>query len=411
MKSDAYWTLPRYGPIRREVAMTFVLSILYNISFCMQMMLLPYIVKELSIHDADFGYLQTLFGVFQLIGGPLFGQLCDSWGTRNGLLVVHVSTIICCMMTFAASNFTMLAASRVACMFMHGQQAHQTLLSVITEPGQERTNAFGRMGLTFGAGFMLGPLVSAAVSRLGGTHAPLVVASLICVLCMFLVLVYIPSDIEYSRTAKDADEKKNKTSSFDMKAYKRVLQYPGVILLLVRKNLGVTPLFLSTSVFQVHLINAYGVSPGQNSLVSALIGASIMFMNGFGVVWLRARLSEQALLRLGAIDLVGTYLALALFYRLWHLFFIFPALALGMSLLGTVTDSQLTAIVPAEEQGTVLGFSHATNALTRTIAPAIAGLMLEKIGFASFGYLGVVCCLVALATMTDSREIRHKKID
>jgi hypothetical protein len=40
--------------------------------------------------------------------------------------------------------------SRIPTIFLHGQQAHQALLAALTKPGQERTNAFGRMGFTFG---------------------------------------------------------------------------------------------------------------------------------------------------------------------------------------------------------------------------------------------------------------------
>lgn len=45
--------------------------------------------------------------------------------------------------------------SRIPCVFMLGQQGHQTLLSELTPAGQERTNAFGRMGLINGEQILL----------------------------------------------------------------------------------------------------------------------------------------------------------------------------------------------------------------------------------------------------------------
>jgi hypothetical protein len=75
-------------------------------------------------------------------------------------------------------------------------------------------------------------------------------------------------------------------------------------------------------------------------------------------------------------------------------------MALGMSLLGTVCDSQLTAVVPVVDHGTVLGFSHSLNALVRTLSPSIGGVLLEYVGFASFGCIGVMCSLAAGALWT-----------
>lgn len=65
---------------------------------------------------------------------------------------------------------------------MHGQQAHQTLLSALTTPGKERTSAFGRMGLTFGIGFIFVPIFSIAATKLGGDLAPLLVSAALCAL-------------------------------------------------------------------------------------------------------------------------------------------------------------------------------------------------------------------------------------
>ena len=47
------------------------------------MMLLPYIGKSIGIHDRHFGYMQTAFGIVQMIGGPLFGMICSRIGMSH----------------------------------------------------------------------------------------------------------------------------------------------------------------------------------------------------------------------------------------------------------------------------------------------------------------------------------------
>jgi OCT family organic cation transporter-like MFS transporter 18 len=53
---------------------------MYNVSFFLQMMLLPYIGKSIGMADHHFGYMQTAFGIVQMVGGPLFGIVCSRIG-------------------------------------------------------------------------------------------------------------------------------------------------------------------------------------------------------------------------------------------------------------------------------------------------------------------------------------------
>ncbi|VDK55242.1 unnamed protein product [Cylicostephanus goldi] len=65
-----------------------------------------------------------------------------------------------------------------------------------------------------------------------------------------------------------------------------------------------------------------------------------------------------------------------------------PFISFGMSLVATVADSLLTALVAENEQGLVLGIATSFNSLVRTFAPAIAGTILDTFGFSSFALIG-----------------------
>ena len=194
----------------------------------------------------------------------------------------------------------------------------------------------------------------------------------------------------------------------------RIMRYPNVWQLFALKNLATIPLFLFLSIFQLHLINAFDVSPETNSMITMLIGVCITLANGFAVVALRAYFSESHLLLIGIVDLCFTFTSMIFFYRLWMVIIIMPGIchqnaivssldlgmALGMSLVGIASDSQLTSFVPQFDHGTVLGMSHSLNALTRTLSPSIGGYLLEYFGFSSFGCIGVICSLIAVALWT-----------
>lgn len=48
---------------------------------------------------------------------------------------------------YASADFWTLLLSKVVAVFMHGQQNAQAALAAFTEQGQQRTNAFSRLGL------------------------------------------------------------------------------------------------------------------------------------------------------------------------------------------------------------------------------------------------------------------------
>uniref|UniRef100_A0A8C9QFG6 Solute carrier family 22 member 18 n=1 Tax=Spermophilus dauricus TaxID=99837 RepID=A0A8C9QFG6_SPEDA len=57
------------------VPLTYVLAALELTCLFMQFSILPYLSRSLGLDSVAFGYLQTTFGVLQLLGGPLFGRV------------------------------------------------------------------------------------------------------------------------------------------------------------------------------------------------------------------------------------------------------------------------------------------------------------------------------------------------
>ncbi|KIH55330.1 hypothetical protein ANCDUO_14513 [Ancylostoma duodenale] len=113
-----------------------------------------------------------------------------------------------------------------------------------------------------------------------------------------------------------------------------------------------------------------------------------MCSNGFGVIWMRKTFSEQTLLLVGMMFFSITFTLFFFFYRLWMIVIIMPFASMGMSLVATVADSLLTALVAEDEQGLVLGVAFSINSFVRTFAPAFSGFALETFGFSFFALMG-----------------------
>ncbi|CAD6195440.1 unnamed protein product [Caenorhabditis auriculariae] len=377
----------------------------------MQFSATPHLVKQLKISDSIYGYYQTLFGVLQIVGGPFFGYIIQRSGIRMGLHVCYISTMLSGLGLYFSTDFTTLAISRIPVLFMHGQQGHQTLLSLLTEPGKERTTAFGRMGLTFGLGFVFTPILSILSTRLISDMAPLYVSAALCLAPMFILQTCIPSasyehEKESCSVDEDVDKKSGKKSSMSIANVVRILKRRGVVNILLKKNAPIMPTFLIFSVLHLYMIDKFGTTNEQNQIIQLFIGIFIMFSNGFGVIWLRKKFDEQTLLFIGYIFFTVGFLMFAFFVNTWSVLYIMPFLSLGMSLVATVADSLLTSLVEEDEQGLALGTATSINSFVRTIAPMFAGALLQYYGFnilPFFGFVGSLSGLALISKMAPPR--------
>ncbi|KAK6014688.1 hypothetical protein OSTOST_19923, partial [Ostertagia ostertagi] len=284
----------------RPIAYTYLLSILYNITFFMQFMSTPYFLKSLGVSDTE------NVGSMKFLTARLRPTLAD------------VKTLM---------------LSRIPCIFMHGQQGHQTLLSALTNPGKERTNAFGRMGLTF-------VLCIVPSLTLGETAFSEVIA-----------------ECKLNKPIKDQCENvEERSQSMSVSNVSRILNKPGVLNVMFKKNAPILPMLLVFAIMQLYLVEQF-----QADSVA------------FGLFFF--------------------------FHWLWMIVVVMPFIAFGMSLVATVADSLLTALVAENEQGLVLGVATSFNSLLRTFAPTISGYILETFGFSTFALIGSISTAVGHAAI------------
>uniref|UniRef100_A0A8R1DW75 MFS domain-containing protein n=1 Tax=Caenorhabditis japonica TaxID=281687 RepID=A0A8R1DW75_CAEJA len=332
-----------------------------------------------------------------MIGGPLFGYVIQKFGIRYALHLCYVSTLISGLALFFSFDYYSVLISRIPVVFMHGQQAHQTLLSALTAPGKERTSAFGRMGLTFGIGFIFVPIFSIAATKIGGDVAPLLVSAALCLVPSLVLETCIDRKSYEHKIAEDSAVAQPQINITNVV---RILKKPGVLNVLAKKNGGVIPFLMIIAVLNLYIIEKFNASNTENQIMQMMIGVFIMFSNGFGVIWLRKKFDEQTLLIIGSLSFaIGYTLFTLIFFNFWMLLVIMPFVSLGMSTVATCADSLLTALVDESEQGIVLGTATSLNSLVRTFSPLFAGSLLQNYGFQSLTLLGVIGSLLAVGLM------------
>ncbi|EYC43782.1 hypothetical protein Y032_0481g2264 [Ancylostoma ceylanicum] len=344
---NPYGTLTIFSvTLSLPVAVAYLLSIMYNVIFLMQYFATPYHLKSLGISDTENGYVQTLFGLLQICGGPVFGYIVQRSGIRKSLFICYASTMLSGVLLFFSENLSAVLISRIPCFLMHGYQGHQTLLAALTAPGKERTNAFGRMGLAFGLGFIIAPMFSIIATKVFHESASILVSAVLCLLPS-LVLHFGLERKSYENQTQTSEVSSNNVSIANAL---RILKRPGVVNVIIKRNAPIVPMHLILSILQLYLIEEFNADAQTGQLIQMMTGVCIMFSNGFGVIWMRRMFSEQTLLQIGMVFFSITFALFFFFYRLWMIMIIMPFASFGMSLVATVADSLLTALVEENEE-------------------------------------------------------------
>ncbi|XP_032270749.1 solute carrier family 22 member 18 isoform X2 [Phoca vitulina] len=80
----------------RLILLTYLLVALELTCLFMRFSIMPYLTRRLGLDSVAFGYLQTAFGVLQLLGGPVFGRLrCPAAVALVANLVAAVLSFTC----------------------------------------------------------------------------------------------------------------------------------------------------------------------------------------------------------------------------------------------------------------------------------------------------------------------------
>ena len=183
--------------------------------------------------------------------------------------------------------------SRLPALLMQGVQAHKSLLTEVTTPGEERTNAFGKISLCVGIGFIIAPIIN-GFSAIYSESAFLYIGMGLPMLALWITEVFIPK--------KEVCQQNSKVS---WKIAVQLVKREKVLTILLEKNISV--LFGSSGfvVLQLFLISDFSLTLKQNSLIQVFIGISMIVVSGILLPVLRKRILEQQLIIFSILNVVS----------------------------------------------------------------------------------------------------------
>lgn len=388
---------------RQVIRVAYVIAALDLTFLFMQMGVMPYLAKSLGLDSVGFGYLQTIFGVLQLVGGYIFGRFADQFGVRAALILSCASGSVFFLLMSLSTSIPLLFLSRLPGVFMHGIPGAQKVIADMTAPSQ-RAGALGKLGLCFGVGIIAGSALGGVLSTKLGIYVPTYVGLVGSLINTVIAMVWIPSQTKPKSDHHETEHSTSQSGSlFSIREILRLMKFPGVTEVFIVKVLAGFPIGLFMIMFSIISMDFFGLEAVEAGYLMSYFGVLQMVVQGLVVGKLASHCTEMTLLRLSVFVFAGVGLGMALMRTVWHYCVIAVPLVFAFSMLATITDSILTKAVPSSDTGAMLGICASVQPLTRTVGPTIGGVLYKQFGVSSFGYLQLMVNLGLFAYLLKSK--------
>ncbi|XP_057268819.1 solute carrier family 22 member 18 isoform X2 [Pezoporus wallicus] len=392
MRSKTLGESSRSGDIKKgQVILAAYVIVTIELSFIfMQMGVMPYLAKSVGLDSVGFGYLQTTFGVLQLVGGSIFGRFADKFGARAALILSCASGSAFFLLMSISTSVPLLFLSRLPAVFMHGLPGAQKVITDMTTPSQ-RADALGKLGLCFGIGIIIGSVLGGVFSTKLGIFAPMYVGLVGNLINTMIAMFWIPLQAKPKPDHHLTEHSTSQSGSvFSIREILRLMKFPGVMEVFIVKVFAGLPIGLFLIMFSIISMDFFGLEAVESGYLMSYFGVLQMVVQGLVIGKLTSRCTEMTLLKLSVFVFAVVGLGMALMRTVWHYCIIAVPLVFAFSTLGTITDSILTKAVPSSDTGTMLGICASVQPLTRTVGPTIGGVLYKHFGVSSFGYLQLI---------------------
>ncbi|XP_066268865.1 solute carrier family 22 member 18-like isoform X1 [Branchiostoma lanceolatum] len=351
----------------------------------MQGIAFTYLSKRLGVSPTVWGYLNTCAALCHLVGSPIYGRFGDLYGGRKALALSFLSMFATCILLAVADSVPMLFISRLPLVFMQVMPGAHMVVADATDDAS-RSDAMGKVGMFFGIGLLIGPVLGGWLSEHYSEHLTCVVAAVLSLLQVVLVMLFVPAQMK--PVSQDEHRTKSAGSSvFDMKEIARLCSIPQVKQLLIIRCLSLLPSMLLQSTFPIIMASTFDMGPQDSGIFMAYIGLVSMLTMGVGVGIITKRFTDLTILRCSTMSFIVSNVFMIGASKIWHMYVTVTPADVGGATMGVIMNSALTKVVPAEDTGAVMGLSGAMQHLVHTVAPSIGGWLLENYGFPSIGIL------------------------
>ncbi|YBV96974.1 TCR/Tet family MFS transporter [Phyllobacteriaceae bacterium JZ32] len=354
---------------RRGLSLVFVILFLDIIGIAIIMPVLPAFLEELtgaSLSEAaiDGGWLLLVYAGMQFVFAPLIGNLSDRFGRRPILLASVLTFAIDNLICALATSYWMLFVGRVLAGISGASFATASAYIADVSNDENRARNFGLIGIAFGTGFVIGPVLGGFLGEFG-PRVPFYGAAALAFVNFAVAFLFLPETLERQHRRKFEWMRAN-----PLGALKQMRNYPGIgwvglVFFLYWLAHAVYP-----AVWAFVGAYRYGWSEGQIGLSLGIFGIGGAVVMGLILPRVVPVLGEW---KTAAIGLTFCALGLSGYAAAWQGWMVYAVILL--TALEGLADPPLRSIaaakVPPSAQGELQGALTSLSSITTIIGPLI----------------------------------------
>ncbi|TGN19633.1 TCR/Tet family MFS transporter [Leptospira idonii] len=351
------------------VGFIFVTILIDSIGFGIVIPVLPNLIVELtgdSIGQASShgGFLMFAYSLVQFVCAPFVGALSDRFGRRPVLLAALFGfTLDYLFLTFAPTLFFLFVGRIIAGIMGASFTTASAYIADIT-PAEKRAESFGLIGVAFGLGFIIGPLVGGLLGQFG-SRIPFLAAAILTFVNFLFGFFILPESL--SQENRRAFEWKNANplgALYNLKRYPLILPLVFVFFLVSIGSHSVQ------SNWAFYVIERFKWDEKMIGISLAVVGVLIAIVQGGLMGISMKKLGAKNSVYLGTALFSIGYALYAMANASWMMFaFSIPYCLGGIS--GPALQGIVSSHVPANEQGELQGTLTSLMSVTSIFGPLL----------------------------------------
>ncbi|HEU0119984.1 MAG TPA: MFS transporter [Bryobacteraceae bacterium] len=354
--------------------------------------IMPYLVRQFRTDAFTVGMLSVAFSAAQFLAAPVLGALSDRLGRRPVLLFSILGSAFGYFLFGWAGSLLVMFIARVIDGATGGNISTAMAAIADTTAPKDRAKNFGLIGMAFGLGFIIGPVIGGVLSKVS-IHAPAYAAGCIGLVTATFGYFFFPETLPPAKrksglvTAGEANPLQSVAAALG-RAEIRMFLFALFFLNFAFAGLQTN--------FANYTMERFQFGPDDNAWVFAFIGLLAALMQGVVVRRLMPVLGERSMAIQGFVLFFAGFLVVAFAPTAVWLFPGITLIAVGSSFTNPTLNAMISQRSGASEQGSILGTTQSVLSLTRVAGPAWAGIVFDRVGPASPYWTGAAFIALAL---------------
>jgi DHA1 family tetracycline resistance protein-like MFS transporter len=357
------------APPARGAAVAFIFVTILLDMFALGLIapILPKLVESFVDNDTAsaariFGLFGTAWALMQFFFSPVLGALSDRFGRRPVVLLSNFGLALDYVLMALAPSLSWLFIGRIISGITSASVSTAFAYIADVTPPERRAAMFGKIGVAFGAGFILGPAIG---GLLGGMdpRLPFWVAAALSFANTLYGLLILPESLPRERRSPFRWKSANPFGALHLLRSDRVLAGLSVANFIAQLAHVVLP-----STFVLYATHRYGWDTKTVGLTLAAVGICSMAVQGTTIGPIVRRFGERRALLLGLGCGAAGFLIFGAAPN-GALFWVgIPVMALW-GVAGAASQALMTQSVAPDQQGQLQGATSSVQSVSQLVGP------------------------------------------